>query len=59
MKYSIKRNARSGRFVSARITTAGQVETSEAKDGYPYVAEQTVRRAKRAANTSLKVAEAK
>lgn len=52
MRYLVERNARSGRFATVKITKAGTVVTSSGTSKAE-VAEESLHRAKRAANTSL------
>ena len=54
MNFSIKRDARRGRFTAAKILKTGQVETKGSAEGRYFVAEHSFDRAKSAANSSLK-----
>lgn len=59
MNFSIKRDARGGRFSKATITKSGKVETKSFPDGRHMVTERSFDHAKSAANSSLKSVEAK
>lgn len=59
MRCSVKRDGRSGRFTSVKITSAGAVVTANPDQGKRGVSASTLKRASKAANTSLKTLEAK